>query len=311
MSLLSLPLELIPEIAGYLITSDVESLVRTFSKRLYQLCIPRLAKKIVARKNAKRMIEIFGQPRFNSRLDAFDGYVPDEDIAQFLGFLPGDKLRWLQGPPNFDYPDLNGDLSFLEDNKGFPDHGPAIESIAHIESIVTGAERLGLVLPDGFVKLMSDVNLQALISTRLVAHFTLGEIIRKCPAEVDKGAGGYLVTIAREEDPKLEWCLYLCPGEGGGHCMLRVTTTIDADRHLKAKILLITETATQEEIERAQEEGFPLAYILEDSMRLEGTSFEEFVATIYHKQLTYFMIDEGGAEVTSSLREYLRRHYLM
>ncbi|KAF4977864.1 hypothetical protein FZEAL_5708 [Fusarium zealandicum] len=310
MPLLSLPPELILSIVKQLHIPNVEVLAQTFNKRLYDACIPLLAKRIAARKHAKRMIARFGLPLFQSEM---------EDVsceqAKLLGFPSEHDISIPNKPPNLDYLNLNGDLSWLEplDEKTARameryHRGPADGGTDLLDKLVADAEKLGLVLPEGFIKFMSREELQYRIPSAQAAFFTLGEDgLRKCPAAVDGGAGGYLIRIMADQQWCWTWNLYLYPGEGKGHAVCGSAVDANANLDQIAEALSDCKETTRDEFDQAKNEGFPLAWTRH--LALTSFSFEEFLATTYYEeQIWYVRYDD--MELSQGLRKYIDNTYI-
>ncbi|KAM5352328.1 hypothetical protein ACJ41O_005051 [Fusarium nematophilum] len=309
MSLLSLPQELILHITKQLPLPDVEVLAQTFNRHLYNLCIPSLTKRIAARKHAKRMCSRFGGAIFNANISRELG---DED-AQLLGLGSRKDVSPPNSPPNLDYLGLNGDLSWL---KPLDEHtanemavyrqGPAAKTSTLMDKIIADAERLGLELPGGFVEFMSSEALQYCIPSAQAAFFTLGEDgLRKCPASVDGGAGGYLIRILADQQWCYVWNLYLCQG---GHAILGGFPNVNADPDEAAEDLLDDDATTQDEANQAKEEGNPLASVSQGDLGLHSTNFEEFLATTYYEERIWFVLHDDSV-VTQDLRDYVINTY--
>ncbi|KAF4460700.1 hypothetical protein FALBO_12511 [Fusarium albosuccineum] len=308
MHLLSLPQELVAGIISKLPLPDVETLAQTFNRRVYDTCIPLITKRILARKHANRMVACFGDRRFESRLSR-----ATEEQAKLLGFESKDEICIPDDPPSFDHLSLDGELSWLEPLDEAMDgimegyrRGPAAKEPGHLDRLVADAEKLDLELPAGFVKFMRDEELQYRLASAQAAYFTLGEGFRKCPSKIDKGNGGYFIRILADQQWCYLWHLYLYPGKEKGHVVVGSGGDVHGD--LEDTELLEYGVATQEEIDQANKEGFPLASVTEGDICLETCSFEEFLATTYYEELLWFVLFDD-AEVTQGLRDYVANTY--
>ncbi|KAM0429344.1 hypothetical protein ACHAPT_006559 [Fusarium lateritium] len=308
MTLLSLPQELLVKVVKELHLSDVETLAQTFSKRIHATCMPFLTKRIAARKHANRMTECFGPVATHNHLSKLSG-----EIAGLLGFDGVGEIALPDGPTSVEYLNLNGDLSWMEPLDqhtagAMEGHhlGPATKDSKLIDKLIADAEKLGLELPDGFVTFMRSEEMQYRIPSAQAAFFTLGEDgFHKCPESMDNGLGGYVIRFYVDQQWCWIWNLYLYPG---GHAVLGSSRNLNCHPKEAADLLLEAEKATQEEIDRAEEMGFPLTYAGDNDLVLHSLDFEAFLATTYYEELVFFVIHED-AKVSKGLRDYLDHNY--
>lgn len=309
MALVTLPQELLLKVVKELRLADVESLAQTFNRRIHATCMPFLTRRIAARKHSNRMRECFGAHDTQSHLTELG-----DEVAEELGFDGGaDDMSIPDGPASVEYLHLNGDLSWLEPldtdtaQSMMPYHqGPAAEDPKLIDKLVADAERLGLELPPGFVTFMRSQELQHRIPSAQAAYFTLGEDgLRKCPERTDSGLGGYTIRFFVDSQWCWVWSLYIYPG---GCAVLGGSEDPNGDPKDAADQLLEEGVATQDEVDRAREAGFPLANARRDDLVLHSLGFEEFLATTYYEELIFYVTHEE-TEVSKGLRDYLDHNY--
>ncbi|KAH7266470.1 hypothetical protein NW759_015005 [Fusarium solani] len=308
MVLLSLPQELLLKVVKELHLADVETLAQTFNRRIHATCMPFLTKRIAARKHSNRMKECFGTHEARGHLYKLSG-----DVAEQLGFDGVDEISIPEGPTSVEYLDLNGDLSWMEPldphtaQSMEPYHqGPAAEDPKLIDKLIADAEKLGLELPPGFVTFMRSEELQYRIPSAQAAYFTLAEDgFRKCPDKLDNGLGGYIIRFFVDQQWCWVWNLYIYPG---GNAVLGSPGDLNCDPEEAADQLLEEGRATQEEIDKAREMGFPLTYAMENDLVLHSLGFEEFLATTYYEELMFFVMHEE-TKVSKGLRDYIDHNY--
>jgi hypothetical protein len=88
------------------------------------------------------------------------------------------------------------------------------EARGKLGEIVADAGKLGLTLPDAFLRLMGSAELQDRIPSCTACTFALGDRILPCPGS----EGGYIVSFLRDQQDCVLWYLYLTPA--GEHCVL-------------------------------------------------------------------------------------------
>ncbi|KAM6528363.1 hypothetical protein FALCPG4_009348 [Fusarium falciforme] len=309
MVLLSLPQELLLKVVKELHLADVETLAQTFNRRIHATCMPFLTKRIAARKHSKRMKECFGTYNTQSHL-----FKLSEDIAEQLGFDGVDEISIPDGPTSVEYMNLNGDLFWMEPldphtaRRMEPHHqGPAAGDPKLIDKLIADAEKLGLELPPGFVTFMRSEELQYRIPSAQAAFFLLGEDgFRKCPDKIDNGLGGYIIRFFVDQQWCWVWSLYIYPG---GCAVLGSPGDTNCDPEEAASQLLKEGRATQEEIDRAREMGFPVTYAMENDFVLHSLGFEEFLATTYYEELVFYVMNYEQTGISKGLRDYLDHNY--
>ena len=141
----SLPAELFLEIISHLKIVDVDRLAKTFNKRIGALCGNRLAPHIAARRNARRMISLFGLPRYRPL-----------DIHDSIFFLDHYELC------------LDGSLSWMD--RCIPElpHSKSDQTkdevdAANMAIVKNKFDRLGLQLPQAFLRYMQSTLFQDFI----------------------------------------------------------------------------------------------------------------------------------------------------
>ena len=81
------------------------------------------------------------------------------------------------------------------------------EARGEVAKIAESAARLGLTLPESFIRLMSAPELQDQIPSCTACYFKLSEDIMPCPGS----DGGYIVRFYNDQQDVLLWYLYLTP----------------------------------------------------------------------------------------------------
>ena len=86
-------------------------------------------------------------------------------------------------------------------------HRNPAETRGEVAKIAASAARLGLTLPESFVRLMSDPKLQDRIPSCTACYFYMSDDIVPCPGS----DGGYIVRFLNDQQSVLLWYLYLTP----------------------------------------------------------------------------------------------------
>jgi hypothetical protein len=168
MPLLTLPEETLLQITSYLRAFEIERLARTFSRRLVCFCLPLLRQRITSARNARWATTLFG----DLICDALNYADPEMLYAAA-------QLDTAHGPysspparVNLDYLDLRGDLDWLRPlgvrvevrqsawSEREHDSSPPMEPEGMTE-LLQAASRLGLHVPETFVRFMVDGELQS------------------------------------------------------------------------------------------------------------------------------------------------------
>jgi hypothetical protein len=159
-SLSSLPTETLSHILSYLRPCDLEHLARTFNNRLTPLCVPLLHARNAALRNARRMVEQFGESVLNDTvfknaytaagLEATHGPFTMPDIPAARAFTV------------FDYLNFDGRASWLCPS------GDGVDAVAshcvysreQIAALEAKAVELGALLPVALVRYLTEGALQ-------------------------------------------------------------------------------------------------------------------------------------------------------
>ena len=268
-NLTDFPVELLHLTLTQLRAFEVELVARTFNKRLYDICLPFLTRRLVYHRNNQLM-----RRRFTF-----------------------DKL------PNLDFMDLKGDLRWLSPIDMGPrrtdlQHNPWARSESEeqdeVEKLVRTAQRLGLALPEEFLLFMRS---QALRTRIPGDEYTLSlGGLRKCPGAVDKWAGGFIICFLRDDDWDREYySLYL---NSNGHCVLRSKHDLDHQSH-EYYCMLADDYIIRRDIDASMEVGVKLAMLYPYDMVLVATDFESFLVQRYYSVLYW--------EVTPPISPYTRQ----
>jgi len=158
------------------------------------------------------------------------------------------------------------------------------EARGEVAKIAASATRLGLTLPESFVRLMSSPESQDRIPSCTACYFTMSDDIVPCPgSEV-----GYIVRFYNDQQDVLLWYLYLTP-QGAQYVLV---TPIELEE-------MAVGTLTDEERQSIHENTWVCA-----------PSFVAFVYRWYLENSIWFKVSESDDEtkLTSDERRYLA-HY--
>ncbi|KAL1603473.1 hypothetical protein SLS60_005060 [Paraconiothyrium brasiliense] len=316
MSLDSFPKELLLMTTEYLPLRDLEALALTFNKSITLACLPELEPLFARRRHEARMTALFGacSAPVNSRSGLKD-YLED------LGIPADAELKNIKsGQVDLSYLDLKGDLHWL----GPLDRGTERAMAPHMEThsstglplLQKQAEKASITLPSALVKVLESKELMDRIPDRGASHFQLIGSLRKCPAKLHGGLGGFAVCFYTDQQDWPYWLLYLIPsppGQVSPHCVLRSTTTgipyesEDVDSEYDKALW------TKEERDGAMKEEWDMSVLCTDDVRLDGYDFEEWLAQHYFDEWLGFVLyekvkwDDPNIE---RLREYVREVYV-
>ncbi|HET9109398.1 MAG TPA: hypothetical protein VFN78_01110 [Ktedonobacterales bacterium] len=186
---------------------------------------------------------------------------PLDGSLAWLGALPEDVDRQME--PHRNAPDARGPLAHIREE----------------------ADRLGLVLPGAFLRLMGSTELQDRIPSCTACYFQLSDHIAPCP----DSENGYIVRFLNDQQDVLAWYLYLTPA--GEHCVLVSPYELDSAGD-------VTRSAAEQE-HRTQ------AIIANTSVC--AASFEEFIYRFWLENVLWFKLSDGSAKssLTADERRYL------
>ena len=158
------------------------------------------------------------------------------------------------------------------------------EARGEVAKIAAAATRLGLTLPESFVRLMSSPELQDRIPSCTACYFTLADDITPCPAS----EGGYIVRFYNDQQDVLLWYLYLTP-QGAQYVLV---TPIELEE-------MAADSLTDEERQSIRENTWVCA-----------PSFVAFICRWYLENRIWFKVSDADDEtkLTSDERRYLA-HY--
>ena len=160
-------------------------------------------------------------------------------------------------------------------------HRNPAEARGEVAKIAEAATRLGLRLPESFVRLMSSPELQDRIPSCTACYFSLTEDIAPCPAS----EGGYIVRFYNDQQDVLRWYLYLTPG--GDQYVLVTPIALDE---------LAADTLSEEDRLSVRRNTWVCA-----------RSFTEFIYRWYIENSIWFKVSESNDEdkLTDAERAYL------
>lgn len=303
---------------SYLLPLDIESLALTMNKFLTLTCLPLLEPLFARRHHAEQSISRFGP-------FVFDNNVPNEVIEhhrELFGIPASAELidpRDVDRMHSLDYLRLNGDLHWL----GPLDSGTDMEMQPHKTSEVTtwqleelqqAATKANVKLPPAFVKFISNKSLMDRIPSSTANFFDITGGLRKVPAAIDGGTGGYNVCMYSDQQGGGYWNLYLVPGEEGAHCVLASgLDTGDEWEDMSEDEQFDEFPVTVDERVQAEREGCQMARMMKDDLTLEGWDFESWLAGVYFEQWLWFMASKEKPrdyEELAPLKEYVRNVYV-
>jgi len=181
---------------------------------------------------------------------------------------------------------FDGSLKWLEalkpqlERSGLPPHYKVFAA-SDMAALERDATALGLKLPPAFIKLFTEEKLMQRARTGDTTLDIAGAL-RKVPASVDGGAGGYSISMFQEGEAEcaIWWCLYLEPD--GTHCVLqsRWDTGSNYDEFENEFGLLDRFAVTEEERQEAKRQGREMATFLLYKNYLAGVEFEEWLAEL-------------------------------
>jgi hypothetical protein len=199
---------------SYLRPFEIERFARTYSKAIMPVCLPFLRERNAAIRNARKMATLFGRPEpldgryFKPAYEAF-GLATEWGPYDALTFAPGRQFTAM------DFLALNGDFHWLEpldvrsqgmNGKHWAGTIPerlCAATPAQMDELQNVANKLGLKLPAGFTKFMTDRNFQSLI-----INFELGPlqklkrstIVEAVDGEREHKIDGYVIMIYTDPD---------------------------------------------------------------------------------------------------------------
>lgn len=193
-------------------------------------------------------------------------------------------------------PPLDGSLAWLgalrdDVDRQMEPHRNAPEARGQLAHIREEADRLGLILPGAFLRLMESTELQDRIPSCTACYFQLSDHITPCPGSEQ----GYIVRFLNDQQDVLTWYLYLTPA--GEHCVLVSPYAMDSEDDAHRS------TAEQEQARNA----------IIANTRICASSFEEFMYRFWLENVLWFKLSEGSAEATFTAEErrylaYIRQH---
>ena len=234
----NLPDELLLQVISYLRPIDIENLAKTLKKTLTHICLPFLDARLANRRNALRMISLFGP----SRLPVSAG----GSTLFSDNFEPDEALRWLED---------------LEDVPLDPEQRKYANECNEktIEELTARLQRLGVQLPLSFVRLAKNAMLQEKLMDSNEGYWQFRDIIWKLrilkpgsPSQncddignkaVDASAcsaghlmsEGYLLPFGwDQQQPVVYNCLFLEASSDAGHCVLKTAIDVDPPEHAGA-----------------------------------------------------------------------------
>ena len=159
------------------------------------------------------------------------------------------------------------------------------EARGEVVKIAASATRLGLTLPESFVRLMSSPELQDRIPSCTACFFKLSDDIMPCPSS----DGGYIVRFYTDQQDVLLWYLYLTPA--GAQYVLVTPIELEEMAH-KA----LTGALSNEDKQVIQQNTWACA-----------PSFVSFIYRWWIENSIWFKVSESNDEnkLTADERKYL------
>lgn len=185
------------------------------------------------------------------------------------------------------------------------------------EELQREASRLGVVILETFFKVMTHSKLRKHVSRVLFTDdhfFELGHLL-ECPSRLDDKAGGYFLPFLKDGQEDGFWALDLDPGDNKGHCVLGFDVPeilSENDEEFGKQLHLLDGWATNEDSDRANQDGVDLILLWDDEPGLEGTDFEQWLFKLYFDEslgLHHTEIDKTrqvATKITESQAAYIR-----
>lgn len=314
MSLENLPKELLLMTLDYLPLRSIESLALTLNKSITLTCLPLLKPLFTHRRNTQNLTARFGA--FGPKTGIACRIVSCEELSkptarEALGISKDAKFRhpdWETISEFVEAVNCDEPLSWLGpvDERTATEMQPHLWSYKLMDEEVNYLKELckhkGLTLPPGFLKFVTNKELMDRVPSTTANFFEISPL-RKMPAALDCGAGGYLMRIYSDQLGCEYWDLYLDPGEDGAHCVLyNEMDSGFAEEDINEDMY---NCVTEEEIKKAKEEGIIMAPVTHSDISPAGPSFEEWLALTYFEQWLCFVL-EFDSNATEALKEYVR-----
>ena len=314
MSFSSLPNEIACEVISYLQLSEVELFARTLMNRwVYAICYPRIRHRLIARRNARDMRSQFGDLVWDNENRIGDIYAYHWRREQ----CPDLVVHELYPRKDLDYLNLKGDFAWLaplqpdieERLKLRMERRPASDD--ELDRLAASAKRLGVVLPECFLRFMHSEELQCRIPRFKTPYFYLdGDRLRKLPNRCQGGTHGYIVRFMSTYHPaKYYWSLYLDAGKEKWHCVLGskqdpALCLEDPFERIFDQTLVVQ---SQKAVLQGPHRNPDFFY---NALQLEATNFEEFLVRMYFDNCIAlvprpYCYDERADFLTTPMLEYL------
>ena len=225
MSLESLPLEIIHEIASHLPRRDAVNLgIRIYNKQIIASCEPLIKPIAVQKRFELRMLKRFGQDF--SEISNWPTLGVDE--YNRFGFDKKFGPYKSNRHPNGDHVEpFTGNLYWLlpferPKEKLTYRQAERYSTDSTLRVLQEQASTVGVRIPDAFLKLFSEDNLQARMDIEGGGFYVeLGDCLRKCvPSMQDNENDAYVIRFYADQQGCGYWVLYLDAGPEQGHCVL-------------------------------------------------------------------------------------------
>ncbi|KAH8881969.1 hypothetical protein GQ53DRAFT_753973 [Thozetella sp. PMI_491] len=311
------PNEVLCCIFAHLNIFDLESIARTFNKKLYYTAYPFLSPSIPWIKNARSMLALFPPEEMTPFKPAFAGAIPPLNPTwstyghaapkppythASLGLDPRHDKYVCTSPPDLrSWMKLDGTFGWLEpldpkmkaewERYVGAEGEAAVATTEEVDALVKQVAELGLTLPVGFETFVRSKHLHYRIPSCMAWYYQLSPLT-KAPKEVDNDAGGYIIKFHYDQ----QCCAYayLYMQNDGSHCVLESGD----DWHNELGDIEYYDSGKESDDED-ESQGFG-----SDTATLHSLTFEEYLVSVYYEQLLWY-----GAQPFQGLKDYVAHVY--
>ncbi|CAG9972484.1 unnamed protein product [Clonostachys byssicola] len=313
-----LPKELILQILRYLSPRTLEVVAHSHNHALTDLCLVLLQPVFKSRRAFKRLKKQFDLVVYEDLPQAMMDGLRSSSGREILALPPQVNLKQPPYPRNLDYLELSGDLHWLQPpcpsiakhmaryNRGCGIHEAAVADLT------ASAKRVGVRLPDPFLKFIQDVDRRDYVVKTDASRLEMDRGgLRKVPKSMDGGVGGYIIAFLAGMQYRIH--LYLEPGEDGGYGLLEERSGFcefcDSDDERKADACpRKNRGVTQKDKEEARSHGLEMmSFNPCIDLALLGTDFEAWLATRYYEKWLWF-VGMKKSLASPALNEYVRQN---
>ncbi|VUC31820.1 unnamed protein product [Clonostachys rosea] len=310
-----LPHETILEIFYHLPIRDIETLAKTFSHPITDICLPILKPLYKSRRDRKELVKAFGP--FGERFPVPHGLESldlDSPVRKTLNLSRRDviKLPRRRHTLDLDFMRFKGNFDWLHplprsvvDDMASHYRGPAIVGSA-LDDLLASAERVGVTIPPIFIKFLQSEELQLRIPSHHagVFHLTSGGLLRIPKARIGGRVGYAIGFLSYLIDGVM---LYLEPGKDG---IVSVLTDMEDECPYEVDGVNLPHEEedcpyiSQEDRDDAKAQNVPiLAHGC--TIELVGMDFETYLANLYYTEVLYWVC-RLEADTVPGLEDYVK-----